>query len=183
MTEAEWIRRAQAGDRAAFGQLYEGYKLKAFRTAFLITRDLHLAEDMTQEAFVRAYLQIGRCDPTRPFAPWFFRILINRCRTAVAGRGRHVALDEVPEAAAFDGGFATVEARAVIWREIQRLAPHYQDVLLLRYYQDFSEAAIAEALDLPAGTVKSRLAKARTLLEARLGPALFDGVAREGALS
>lgn len=183
MTEGEWIRRAQAGDRAAFGHLFAAYKLKAFRTAFLITRDRHLAEDMTQEAFVRAYLQIKRCDPGRPFAPWFFRILINRCRTAVAGRHRHAALDEVPEAATREAGFATVEARAEIWREIQRLAPHYQDVLILRYYQDFAEGAIAEALDLPVGTVKSRLAKARRLLEARLSPALLTDLEGEGALS
>lgn len=177
------IRRAQSGDRGAFGELFQAYQVKAFRTAYLITRDRHLAEDMTQEAFVRAYLAIKRCDPDRPFAPWFFRILINICRTTVERRGRQVSVAQVPEEPTVDDGLGPIDARAVVWRALQRLEPVHRDPLMLRYYHQFTDPEIAEALDLPLGTVKSRLHKARKLLEEQLGPAAERDLAEKEALS
>ncbi|HWI62257.1 MAG TPA: sigma factor, partial [Symbiobacteriaceae bacterium] len=83
MHESDLVRRAQSGDQGAFALLFEAHRNQAFRTACLITREPALAEDLTQEAFVRAYLNIGRCDPDRPFLPWLLQILINLCRNAV----------------------------------------------------------------------------------------------------
>ncbi len=183
MSDASWIRRAQTGDRSAFGELFQAYQVKAYRTAYLITRDRHLAEDMTQEAFVRAYLAIGRCDPERPFAPWFFRILINLCRTAVERRGRQVSVAQVPDEPSADDGLGVIDSRAVVWRALERLGPVHRDPLMLRYYHQFTDPEIAEALDLPLGTVKSRLHKARRLLEEILGPAAGLELVEKEALS
>ncbi|HEY3367523.1 MAG TPA: RNA polymerase sigma factor [Symbiobacteriaceae bacterium] len=166
--DAERIRRARAGDRAAFGELFGEYRVRAFRTALLMTRDRVLAEDITQEAFIRAYLAIGRCDPERPFLPWLLRILINLSRNACKQRKRLVSMEGLPEAGGPDDRFSASEERIVVWRALMQLDRLHREVLMLRYYHDFSDAETAEALDIPVGTVKSRLHTARRLLGQRL---------------
>lgn len=170
MDEATWIRRAQAGDKAGFAALFEQHRTRAIRTAYLMTQDRHLAEDLTQEAFVRAYLAIRKCDPARPFAPWLMRILINLCRTAMQRRGRQMVVAALPDEGASDRGYADAEDRVQVWGALQRLEPVHREVLMLRYYHDFADAEIAEALDIPVGTVKSRLFHARRHLERHLAP-------------
>lgn len=168
MTDAEAIRRCHAGEIGAFAQLFEAHQVRAFRTALFQTRDRHLAEDMTQESFVRAYQNIRKCDPDRPFAPWLLRILINLCRTATQRRGRQVPVADVPEAVENDPGFAAVEAHVQVWAVLQHMEPMYQEVLMLKYFHDFTDPETAAALDIPLGTVKSRLHKARQLLEQQM---------------
>jgi RNA polymerase sigma-70 factor (ECF subfamily) len=172
VVDADLVRRARTGDMAAFGELFAAYRVRAYRTAFLIAQERGLAEDLTQEAFIRAYQAIGRCDPDRPFLPWLLRILINLSRTAVRRRGRQVSVAEVTGADTMDGDFAAEsDDRVLVWRALSELEPIHRDVLMLRYYHDFAEAEIAEALALPVGTVKSRLHHARRRLEERLGTA------------
>ena len=169
MPESDLIRRTQAGDQAAFAQLFAAHRERAFRTACLITQDRSLAEDMTQEAFVRAYLHISRCDPDRPFLPWLLRILINLCRNAVKRRGRSVQVAAMD--LAVGDTTAAVDDREMLWQALLRLEPRHRDVLMLRYYHDLSDVEIAEALAIPAGTVKSRLHSARGLLARLVGGA------------
>lgn len=183
MGEPDQIRRAQAGDRAAMGELFETYRVRAFRAAFLITRDRMLSEDMTQEAFVRAYQAVRRCDPERPFLPWLLRILINLCRNAMKRQRRVVSLPDPSEVGMEEAGYGAAEERIVVWCAIMGLDPVHREVLMLRYYHDLPDAEMAEALGIPVGTVKSRLHAARHLLEQQLGTGTIEGMApsREGA--
>lgn len=163
--EERLIRSAQQGDLDALGQLYQTYRLAAFRTAQIIIGDRHLAEDLVQEAFLRTFQAIGRLDPQRPFAPWLMRVLINRCRTALSRRGRSPSLGLPPEAGASEQGYGAAEARADLQQALRRLQPIHHDILMLHSYHRFADQEIADALGIPLGTVKSRLHHARRQLE------------------
>lgn len=167
LDESATLRLAQAGDGEAFAALVERYGQDVFRLAYLIVRDAAEAEDVAQEAFLRAYRALGRFHPDRPFRPWLLRIAGNvalnrvRSRTRLAAfltryrpaRGGEAAPS--PEAAALAD-----ERRRTLWRAIGRLRPEQQAVLYLRYFLDLSERDLAACLDCAPGTVKSRLHRA-----------------------
>ena len=178
MREAEAIARLKRGDISGLEGLVAVYQVQAVRAAYLVTRDLGLAEDVVQSAFLRAYERIGQYDTARPFAPWFLRSVINDA-IKVSTRGRHVSLDELMPlegtllrsySEGLDLGSIIVEAETndAIWEALGKLPPQQRAVLVLRYYLDLGEAEMSARLDVPAGTVKSRLHAARKHLRALL---------------
>ena len=171
--------QAQRGDMEAFEALVRTYEEAAFRAAYLIVRDEAEAQDVAQEALVRAYRSLGRFDPEKPFRPWLLRIVTNLALNSIrgarrrdeAGKRLERAVDErasmpSPEAAALAG-----EQSQRLWQALGELEEQDQKLLYLRYFLDVSEEEAAAAIGRPAGTVKSRLHRAlrrlRSLIEER----------------
>jgi RNA polymerase sigma-70 factor (ECF subfamily) len=164
------IEGARRGDTAAFGTLVERYQEVAFRAAYLIVRNAAAAEDVAQEAFVRAYRTLGRFRPGEPFRPWLLRIVTNAALNEVRSRTRRVGLFARAAAVAeraFEPPDAAVEAgdeAAGVLRAINALPLDDRVVLYLRYYLELPEREIAAAIGKPPGTVKSRLHRASARL-------------------
>ncbi|MEZ4518568.1 MAG: RNA polymerase sigma factor [Chloroflexota bacterium] len=174
VNEAALVQRARRNDPAAWEAIVRRYQEPVFRLAYLILDDPADAEDVAQEAFVRAYLALDRFDTERPLRPWLLSIAANLARNRRRSLGRYWgavqrAFQASPEPY-HPPPERTVAADARRLREaVSRLRPLAQDVVYLRYFMELSEAETAEALDVPAGTVKSRLHRAlaqlRTIIE------------------
>jgi RNA polymerase sigma-70 factor (ECF subfamily) len=171
--ETDAIARAAAGEAEAFGALVERYEDVAFRAAYLIVRDASAAEDVAQEAFIRAYRQLRSFRQGDPFQPWLLRIVTNLALNDVRARRRRGGLTERfartlgrELAAPPDVQVAAEDDASTLQRAIAELAPDDRVVLHLRYFLDLPEREIAEAIGKPAGTVKSRLHRATRRLRA-----------------
>ncbi len=153
MAERAWIRGAQHGSVADVERLFREHWRRAYHAAYLVTGDAAAAEDIAQEAFLAALRNLDRFDRRRPFAPWLHRIVVNRAIDWTRARrlraevelGEHVAAQPAPE---LDG---TALGR------ISDLSPEHRAVVVLRYLLEYTPGEIADLLDLPRGTVNSRL--------------------------
>jgi RNA polymerase sigma-70 factor, ECF subfamily len=176
--ERQAIARLRRGDIGGLEALVRAHQVQAVRVVYLIVRDRAAAEDIVQTAFVRVHARIHQFDPDRPFAPWFFKSLVNDALKTLAHQQRHTSLDaEIggtfetladllaaptgDPAAAFD----QTELRQQVWDAIGKLTPVQRSVVVLRYYLGMSELEAAEALDVATSTVKSRLYDARQQLK------------------
>jgi len=180
--ERAWIVRCQSGDRAAFEPLVQRYMRRAAAFALGWAGNHEDALDLSQEAFARAFRSIRRFDPERPFYPWFHRILRNLCINHI-GRARHSREMQMEEGMVVRSGEPSPAERAEraelnrqVRAAIARLQPQDREILILREFQDQSYAEIAEVLQIPKGTVMSRLHNARRRLRTeieRSAPDLF----------
>jgi RNA polymerase sigma-70 factor (ECF subfamily) len=165
--EHEWIVRAQAGDQAAYGQLVQRYQRLAVSVAYHQGLELADAEDVAQEAFVKAWLALPRYrESLGSWRAWLCRIAINTARDMLR-RGRPVEeLDEhLPDNASSPAEQVDVEAqRSAVRRALAQLPKASRAALVLREYEGLSYSEIAVALGIPIGTVMSRLNYARGLL-------------------
>lgn len=156
-SDRDLVRGARRGDRDAAAALFRRYWRDAWRAAFAITGRRALADDVAADAFERAFAALDRFDERRPFAPWLHRIVANRALD-VLRLERRLAGDEPPEvpdlAPAHDTGDRSLLA-SVAELEVERRV-----VVVLRYGVGMTPKQIAETLDLPVGTVNSRLARA-----------------------
>ncbi|MFN0146082.1 MAG: RNA polymerase sigma factor [Dehalococcoidia bacterium] len=166
------VRAACGGDRQAFAMLVERYQAVAFRTAFLITHDPAAAEDVAQEAFIRAYGALDRFRAGEPFRPWLLRIVTNAALNAVRSRGRRQGViarfsrlrpEDPPQPALLA---EESEGQRLLWRAMRELSEEDRVVLYLRWFLDLPEREIAAAIGKPPGTVKSRLHRAGARLRA-----------------
>lgn len=177
--ESSLISRAQRGDAQAYESLVRQYEQMAFRAAYLITRDEFEAAEAAQDAFLRAFRALHSFRKGMPFRPWLLRIVTNLALNRVKGRERREKATERyhQEAMVTRQGDSVEEVLAAkeqndrLLAAVQRLTPEDQSLLALRYFLELSEAEVAQALDIPVGTVKSRLH--RTLARLR------DVIARE----
>jgi len=164
--ESELIVHARNGDHAAYETLVREHEAAVFRLAYLILSDADAAQDVAQEAFVRAFQQLDRFDPARPFRPWVLRITRNLARNHRRSLGRYVAaLQRAGWAAPRSSASAEAEQLGAqetqaLWDAVRRLSRQEQEVIYLRYMLELSVNETAEVLDVPAGTVKSRLSRA-----------------------
>ncbi len=183
MDDREAVARLRAGDTAGLEVLMRRHYERAVRSAHLITRDPALAEDVVQEAFLRVYTHIRSFDPSRPFAPWLLRIVVNGAIRAASARERFPAarsreersiLDLLPDASPGpEEGAAREEMRRAVWAALGELPPEQRAAVVMRYYLGLSEAEMAAEWDCPPGTVKSRLHKARERLRSLLRPVVL----------
>jgi RNA polymerase sigma-70 factor, ECF subfamily len=153
VSERAWIRGAQRGSVDDLERLFRAYWPRAHRAALLVTGDAAAAEDIAQEAFLAAVRNLDRFDRRRPFGPWLHRIVVNRAIDWTRAR-RLRAEVELPDrlvAPPRANGDGTTFAR------IADLAPEHRAVVVLRYVLEYTPGEIAELLDLPRGTVNSRL--------------------------
>ena len=174
--ERGWIRDCQRGRRDAFEPLVKRYWVRAYTVAVGLLGHPEDAREVSQDAFLRAWRALGRFDRERPFFPWFYRILTNLCRNRLASARVRVAddaaeiLERLPAGPESDPDRQAQgrEMRDAIWRALAFLPTDHREILILREMQGLSYAEIAELLQIPAGTVMSRLYYARRDLRERL---------------
>ena len=161
--DADLLGRARAGDQAAFGRLFEQYHAPILNYLHRMVGDRALAEDLTQDAFVKAYNALPGTRPDLAFKPWLYRIATN---TAISQLRRRKIVQWIPFLAGHDQASGesierTVGHRQDIRQTLERLPKHYAAVLLLRHYQGLSLAETAEALGITENAAKLRLFRAR----------------------
>jgi RNA polymerase sigma-70 factor, ECF subfamily len=148
------VRGAQRGSTADLEALFRAFWPRAHRAAYLVVHDAALAEDIAQEGFLAAVRNLDHFDGRRPFGPWLHRIVVNRAIDAARARTlrRESELDErvtAPEPA------GSPDRRVLV--ALEALPPEQRAVVVLRYVLDYTPGEIARLLELPRGTVNSRL--------------------------
>jgi RNA polymerase sigma-70 factor, ECF subfamily len=167
------IRRCQAGDEQAFGLLYEEYKNLVFRTACLTLGSAVDAEDILQDVFLQVHRSLDSYDPSRgAFSTWLYRMTINRCLNS---RRSSRSLRRLEDIAGSDPGSINslvdrLEDDDCVRRALGRLSDKLRAMVILRYYFGFSYGEIADILEMPLGTVKSRLNQALRSMRDSLEP-------------
>jgi RNA polymerase sigma-70 factor, ECF subfamily len=178
-TDTELVGRAQAGDIEALCELVERHRVVALRVGYAIVGSE--AEDVVQEAFVRAARSLARFRADAPFRPWLLTIVANEARNRRRSTNRREALqlrvaqrdtaDEASDSATGSTEEIAManERRRWLLDAVAGLPDRDREVIALRYFADLSEAETASTLECPAGTVKSRLVRALARLRASLG--------------
>ena len=178
--------RAAEGSQRAFRELLERYERPVFSLVYRMVRDRGLAEDLTQEAFIRAFNAIGGYNPSYKFSSWIFKIAHNVTIDHLRRkRIDTISLDGSPDALTADEQARTrpivespderpdayvenLELGSEIEAAIGRLRPHYRTVTLLRHVEGYSYNEISQIMDLPLGTVKTYIHRARLELKESL---------------
>ena len=174
MTDPDLVLSAQQGAADAWETLLVQHQEAVFRLAYLLLGDADDAQDVAQEAFIRAYRALGRFDPARPLRPWLLRITANLARNRRRALGRYLAAlqrawlaePHPTEPAPVEALTAQQMAAQALWQAVRRLPPADQEVIYLRYFLELPEAEMAAALQVAPGTVKSRLHRALKRLRA-----------------
>ena len=161
--DADLVGRARAGDQIAFARLFEQYHAPILNYLHRMVGDRALAEDLTQDAFLKAYNALAGTRPDLAFKPWLYRIATN---TAISNLRRRKIVQWVPFLAGHDHASGdsierTVGRRRDIEQAMAKLPKHYAAVLLLRHYQGLSLAETAASLDITENAAKLRLFRAR----------------------
>ncbi len=158
-SDASLVRAAQRGSADAFAELFRRHWPRAHRAAWLVVHDAAAAEDVAQEAFVSVVRSLDRFDRRRPFAPWLHRIVVNRAIDWARAHElrRELSADSAPESAARERPAQAERPSDATLEALARLSPEQRAVVVLRHLLDFTPSEIAQALDLPQGTVNSRL--------------------------
>ncbi|HMD81128.1 MAG TPA: sigma-70 family RNA polymerase sigma factor [Anaerolineales bacterium] len=173
VSETEFVRSAQSGDRNAFSELVSIHARGVLNVIYRMCGDTQLAEDAAQETFIRAWLNLSSYRPETSLRNWLYRIAVNAATDMLRKEKRILpdALEDLqlqdpkpgPEAI-----FSQGERTALIQKAILSLPAASRAVLTLREYEGLSYHDISSTLDIPLGTVMSRLNYARTLLKDRL---------------
>jgi RNA polymerase sigma-70 factor (ECF subfamily) len=176
--ETQAIQRLKQGDISGLEFLVARHQVKAVRTAWLITRDPGLAEDIVQDAFLKAFRAMRTFDATRPFEPWFLRSVVNASVKIMQRSARQVEVgDESDEALLaelaqriepVEAQVESIEVQNQIWDAMQKLSPRQRAVVVQRYFLEMSEKEMAEEAGSAVGTVKWMLNAARERLRGLL---------------
>ncbi len=192
LDEADLIERCRHGDTTAYGRLVREYQDRVFNVCWRMCGNRADAEDLTQEAFVKALMSIGRFDGRSRFYTWLFRIAVNLTISALRKKKRRptqsldaggskrdgedsgprlvdglASNDDRPEERVMDR-----ETQGIVLEALGSLEEEYRCVITLRDLESFSYEEIADILEVPTGTIKSRLHRARLALRRKLGPIL-----------
>jgi RNA polymerase sigma-70 factor, ECF subfamily len=174
-TEKRVIIRAKRGDAEAFEELYNAFRLELYRSALLIMRHPADAEDAVSEAFIKTFRSIDRFDTKYPMRPWIHRILRNECNNIFkkrrAGTVRMDSFssdwkDAVVDKRAKDSAQIIIESEEDmrVVKLLEKLSYPHREVIVYHYFNSLDLIQIADILDIPVGTVKSRLYHARKQL-------------------
>lgn len=161
------------GDQRAFQKLIEAFQGPIFNLAYRMLNNAHDAEDATQEIFLRVYTKLGTYDQARKFSTWLFSVASNFCIDRLRRRRPLVPLDDLVFGlpSQEDGPERRVmrsELQDTVQRALATLPDHYRMVAILRYWNDLSYQEIVEATGLSESAVKTRLHRARAMIEAAL---------------
>ncbi|MFL5385947.1 MAG: RNA polymerase sigma factor [Longimicrobiaceae bacterium] len=168
------VERLRAGDAAAFETLVGRYMRRAYAVAYRLLGQKEDAEDLVQEAFMAVLQRVDTFQAGRPFAPWFFRILVNRGLNARKARALR-AVEEIPETAAHRGPTPEHEAertelRGRLREAMEALPERQRTIVQLFDLEGFAGPEIAEILEISDGTVRWHLHEARKTLKKALAP-------------
>jgi RNA polymerase sigma-70 factor (ECF subfamily) len=185
-TDKELVRRVQRGDRRAFDLLFGRYQHKILNLVGRYLRDPQDVEDVTQEAFIKAFKALPRFRGDSAFYTWLYRIAINTAKNHLVARGRRPpAVDvEIEDAEFMDGAdqlregespeaaLARDQLSAAIDRAIAQLPDDLRSAVTLREFDGLSYEQIAQILECPVGTVRSRIFRARESIDRHIAPYL-----------
>lgn len=176
------IKQLKKGDQNAFAEIVELFKDKVYQLCYRMVGNAHDAEDIAQEAFIRAYVNINSYDTNRKFSTWLYRIATNLSIDRLRKRKPDYFLDaeiegtegltmysQIPsDEIQPDERVESLEFQEWIQQEINELPVMYRSVIVLKYIEELSLKEIGEILDLPIGTVKTRIHRGREALRKRL---------------
>jgi RNA polymerase sigma-70 factor, ECF subfamily len=168
------VQRCLSGDADAYEALVERYGGRVYNIALRITHEPESARDCAQDAFIRAYRALHQYDPAYPFGPWLYRITTNASLNLVQrAHSREITMEELPEDP--EPPDAGPELTAVRKEEVEEvlaamaeLPAPYRAALTLRHIQQLSYQEVADSLNIPLGTVKTHLHRARAALKVKL---------------
>jgi len=169
--------RLEGTFRAAHGEL--------LGTLFYLVGNLEDAHDALQETFVKVYRKLDQFDLNRTFGPWFFQVLRNQCRDMLRSRkarAKHIGhderLEERPAGERWDPDrhMERTDAKRILWEGLDRVGEEHREILVLKELEDFRYHEIARILEIPEGTVASRLYHARRALRDELEELGYAGV-------
>ncbi len=155
--ELQWVHRSRTGDEAALANLIAKHRMRLVRTAANLLRDRHEAEDVAQEAFLKAFREIGKLREDRAFSGFLYRICVRLCMDRL--RLKKADVIEFDRAEPHQGG--AVENRVLIEKLLVKLPLELRTTLVLREIEQLSYEEVAEVMNVPVGTVRSRLHAAR----------------------
>jgi len=168
MPERAILEVVQKGDKEAYSAIVKRYMHSAYYIALALVHNQQDALDVSQEAFIKAFRKIKMFDTSRRFFPWFYRLLRNLCLDHLKrkNRMRQVPLEDIP---ILEGEKEDRELRETLWKGIENLSFDQREVIILRYFRQFSYAEIAELTGKPIGTVMSSLYYAKKRLKGIVG--------------
>jgi RNA polymerase sigma-70 factor, ECF subfamily len=159
------LRKAQRGDERAFSLIVRAYELPVYNYVLRLVGDRALAEDLTQEVFLRVYQGLSSFSLRSRFTTWLFQVTKNRVLDELRALERRpravVTLDDIPPLEVVDAPFERVEAIDAVWRAVEELSVDLKMALLLRDVVGLSYTEIADSLEITLATVKWRIYKAR----------------------
>jgi RNA polymerase sigma-70 factor (ECF subfamily) len=159
--ERRLVREAQRGSSKALETLFRREWPRAYRAAYLVVHDAAAAEDIAQEAFLAAVRALDRFDRRRPFGPWMHRIVVNRAIDVARARTLRREVDVLAaESVEAPPDPPSLPLSDALLNALRRLAPEQRALVALRYLFDYTPGEIARVLDVPRGTVNSRLRRA-----------------------
>ncbi len=185
-TDLELVRRVQAGDKSAFDVLVLKYQQKVINLVTRYVHDPHIAMDVSQESFIKAYRGLKNFRGDSAFYTWLYRISINTAKNHLVSKSRRMPDDDIDaqEAEQYDGGgmlrdlgtpeheMLTDEIRNTLTAAIEALPDDLRIAITLRELEGLSYEEISEAMECPIGTVRSRIFRARESIEVELAPLL-----------
>lgn len=155
--ELQWVARCRQGDETALSMLIAKHRNRLVRTATNLLRDRHEAEDVSQEAFLKAFRELGRLRDDRAFSGYLYRICVRLCMDRL--RLKRAQPTEIESVEHHHGG--SIENRVVIEKVLNQLPADLRTTLVLREVEQLSYEEVAELMHVPIGTVRSRLHTAR----------------------
>ncbi len=167
MTEEKLIEELKTGNNQAFTEIFNLYAEKGLKTAYLITSDKYMAEDILQETFIQCFMSIKSLKDNKAFKPWFYRILTRLAYKEIKKHKKILPVEciyEKADSAVNDSYFTDKECNE-LWAYINKLSIKHKTVIILYYYNNMSIKEIAKAVRCSEGTVKSRLSCARKKLK------------------
>jgi RNA polymerase sigma-70 factor (ECF subfamily) len=162
--ERALIERCRSGDDIAFGELVERYKNLVHAMVWRLVGDRSQADDLAQEVFLKVYRGLPYFRGEARLSTWIYRIVANVCSQARSGRTAESGLSPVREPGATDAAFADIELRDRLEKAIAQLPENYRVLIAAHYLDGVQYEALAEALELPLGTVKTHLYRAKRRL-------------------
>ncbi|MGK0269978.1 MAG: RNA polymerase sigma-70 factor (ECF subfamily) [Cocleimonas sp.] len=186
-TDLELVRRVQSGDKSAFDVLVLKYQQKVINLVTRYVHDPHIAMDVAQESFIKAYRGLKNFRGDSAFYTWLYRISINTAKNHLVSKSRRMPDDDIDaqEAEQYDGGgmlrdlatpeheMLTDEIRNTLNAAIEALPDDLRIAITLRELEGLSYEEISDAMDCPIGTVRSRIFRARESIEVELAPLLM----------
>jgi RNA polymerase sigma-70 factor, ECF subfamily len=184
VNEQEAIQRLKIGDISGLEFLVMRHQVKAVRTAYLITREIGLAEDVVQDSFLQAFRSINGFDAARSFEPWFMRSVVNAAVKVMQKSAKQVSLSWASQVGngadesilaelasrveSIETQVESIETQNLIWDAMQKLSPRQRAVIVQRYFLEMSEKEMAEESSAATSTIKWLLNAARERLRGLL---------------